>query len=419
MAEFQEGPLRDDNKVPLSKVESRLPYLKPNEFLSLVNEKGAVVAKITGATTGSVESTHYTVRPASYSRAKLRTENEIIVTEAPDIATVYSISPEGVGGHFAPGVSISIEGAIINLPPFYKPDPENALEDDNLLGTSTSDTAILPEVIGICRSGSLHYDEIHAENREGALHAMIDPGGRNYNQDLIGAILPDQGGATLYVLDGNYDAGDVAARIVSTLIVQGVEESSGGIAALKNIGPRFRKIANTEYPQLCGGMGSCAVVADISNGKVTFAHIGDTRGYLLSRDSDGNYQPRHVTKDHSFVQEWLDMGNTIESVPPKCKNMVTRSIHANPGVYDEIEPQISDPIELYPGDLILLMSDGALIVDPKDIIACCNNPENTSPQEILLAVNEKIRAAISLKHESGKRADNNSFLVFQYRGEAT
>lgn len=98
------------------------------------------------------------------------------------------------------------------------------------------------------------------------------------------------------------------------------------------------------------GMGTTIVAAIIKNGEASIAHVGDSRAYHISGDKISR-----ITKDHSLVQEMLDMGEIteIEFEHHPRKNIITRAL----GVDDKIEIEF-DTIEFKAGDALLLCSDG-------------------------------------------------------------
>ena len=99
------------------------------------------------------------------------------------------------------------------------------------------------------------------------------------------------------------------------------------------------------------GMGTTMVVADIeASGTAHFAHVGDSRAYLLRKGS-----MEQLTNDHTVVAEWLALG-AIDEATAKThprRGMLTRSVGVAAEVaIDEFETQ------LQPGDRLLLCSDG-------------------------------------------------------------
>lgn len=85
-------------------------------------------------------------------------------------------------------------------------------------------------------------------------------------------------------------------------------------------------------------------------GHAHVAHVGDSRIYLLR---DG--QLRQVTNDHSWVGEQVRAGLLTDSDAQHhpWRNVVTRAISGG----DDPEVEVAD-LEILPGDLVMICSDG-------------------------------------------------------------
>jgi serine/threonine protein phosphatase PrpC len=103
------------------------------------------------------------------------------------------------------------------------------------------------------------------------------------------------------------------------------------------------------------GMGSTVVMALLkstpTNIEMMTAHIGDSRAYLLRSG-----QLYRLTRDHSAVQRMVDE----QLITPEMArthpdlNILTRAIGKQPDVAIEV----GEMFELYPGDTVLLCTDG-------------------------------------------------------------
>jgi serine/threonine protein phosphatase PrpC len=108
------------------------------------------------------------------------------------------------------------------------------------------------------------------------------------------------------------------------------------------------------------GMGT-TVVACLADGDImSFAHVGDSRGYLIR----GNQLSR-VTNDHSWVFEQVQAGMLTEAEAEKhpLRNVITRAL----GGALSVSPDASETI-CQPGDTFLLCSDGLTGMVPEDQI---------------------------------------------------
>ena len=99
------------------------------------------------------------------------------------------------------------------------------------------------------------------------------------------------------------------------------------------------------------GMGTTIVAAIIKNGEACIAHVGDSRAYKIS----GGNKIELITKDHSLVQEMLDLGQITQTEfenHPR-KNIITRAM----GVEEKIEIEFNS-VDFRKDDALLLCSDG-------------------------------------------------------------
>jgi protein phosphatase len=78
--------------------------------------------------------------------------------------------------------------------------------------------------------------------------------------------------------------------------------------------------------------------------------VGDSRGYRLR-----NSRLEQITLDHSLVEEQVRLGrmDRLEAQRSPFKNVITRAL----GTQSSVTPDIFE-LEIEPGDLFLLCSDG-------------------------------------------------------------
>jgi protein phosphatase len=98
----------------------------------------------------------------------------------------------------------------------------------------------------------------------------------------------------------------------------------------------------------------------VAGNTVLLGHVGDSRAYLLH---DGEL--RQVTVDHSLVEELVQEGKLTadEAAVHPQRSIITRSIGTDPEVDVDVYP-----VELVPGDRLVLCSDGLTdMVHPEDI----------------------------------------------------
>ena len=167
---------------------------------------------------------------------------------------------------------------------------------------------------------------------------------------------------------GGYKAGEVASAIAAKAVLDGMRDN-GHKHRPRRTGPdgqssspeaqlirdciqaANRHIFDTAHsiPQ-CHGMGTTIVAALFSDGRVTLAHVGDSRIYRFRDD-----ELKQVTSDHSLVQELIDRGffTPEEAQANTPKNLVTRAL----GIDEHVEVDVQE-METLPGDVYLLCSDG-------------------------------------------------------------
>lgn len=173
---------------------------------------------------------------------------------------------------------------------------------------------------------------------------------RSNNED---ALYPDTSGSTegtalLMVADGM--GGHIAGEVASRIAVETARDIVG------NPGRRVLGANNAillevaQHPDLAG-MGTTMTLVEMGeDGVGQFAHVGDSRAYLLR---DGIL--RQLTEDHTVAAEYVAAGRLSpeEAMTHPQRNMITRALGLTQNLLvDEFE----EP--LMPGDRYLLCSDG-------------------------------------------------------------
>jgi len=181
---------------------------------------------------------------------------------------------------------------------------------------------------------------------------------REENQDRISRFRTPFG-EVFIVADGmgGYEGGAKAAE----MLVNGLEKYLGALppqtppdqalqTAAVRINTDILNRASSGEPKTAK-MGATSVLALVDGRRVTIAHAGDSRAYLMR---DG--QLSRLTRDHTVVQRMLDknMLNEEEARNHPASSVVTRAF----GQKTKMELEISSPFELRDGDRILLCSDG-------------------------------------------------------------
>jgi len=186
---------------------------------------------------------------------------------------------------------------------------------------------------------------------------------RSENQDFGALTTPKEeavspaGGRLLIVADGmgGHRGGATASRIATETVKAqylGSETNDVGTAlhdALTRANARVFSESQTN-PEL-RGMGTTTSALVIRGTEGWFAHVGDSRIYMVRGDA-----VKQLTEDHSLVatmvREGLLTAEEAENHPRR--NVLQRSI----GVGEEVEIDVRGPIELQENDTFVLCSDG-------------------------------------------------------------
>jgi serine/threonine protein phosphatase PrpC len=186
---------------------------------------------------------------------------------------------------------------------------------------------------------------------------------RSENQDF-GALttakeeaVSPAGGRLLIVADGmgGHRGGATASRIATETVKAqylGSETKDVGTAlhdALTRANARVFSESQTN-PEL-RGMGTTTSALVIRGTEGWFAHVGDSRIYMVRGDAI-----KQLTEDHSLVMTMVREGllTAEEAENHPRRNVLQRSI----GVGEEVEIDVRGPIELQENDTFVLCSDG-------------------------------------------------------------
>lgn len=184
---------------------------------------------------------------------------------------------------------------------------------------------------------------------------------RQNNED---ALFPDSAGeadgpVTLMVADGM--GGHVAGEVASRLAVNAAAAVDLSPSDRVSAGNRAIREEVAREPSLEGMGTTMTLVALDPDGTARFAHVGDSRAYLLR-----SKLLSQVTQDHTVAAEYVALGRIApeEAASHPQRHMLTRTLGLTRFVnVDEVE------VALQPGDRILLCSDGLTEMVPDSRIA--------------------------------------------------
>lgn len=181
---------------------------------------------------------------------------------------------------------------------------------------------------------------------------------RQNNEDALfpNAAGESDGPVTLMVADGmgGHIAGEVASRLAVNAAAAADLPPQDRVAA----GNRAIREEVAREPSL-EGMGTTMTLVTLDpDGTATFAHVGDSRAYLL-RDGEMT----QITQDHTVAAEYVAMGRIEpeEAASHPQRHMLTRTLGLARFVnIDEFT------LEVQPGDRLMLCSDGLteMVSDP-------------------------------------------------------
>lgn len=169
---------------------------------------------------------------------------------------------------------------------------------------------------------------------------------------------------------GGHNAGEVASKAAAEGIVEYIKENIGNqsqndllIKAIEKVNKDIYDMSkvNKNY----SGMGTTITACFQIGSNITIANVGDSSCFGFK-----NINLCKLTKDHSLVQELVDLGTISEqeAVNHPKKNIITRAV----GTSEDIKVDIfTKKIDEY--DIFLICSDGLTNEVSKDDIASTIN----------------------------------------------
>ncbi len=211
---------------------------------------------------------------------------------------------------------------------------------------------------------------------------------------------------------GGYAGGEIAAEIARESIFENFASPTGDLieamkASFKQANEKIfvEKLQTKEHSKM-----ACVLtlaIFDVENNQFHYAHVGDTRLYLLRDNSLVK-----VSKDHSFVGFLEDSGRIDENAA--MKHIKRNEINKALGFGKDIDSQ-DDYIEtgsspFLPGDMLLLCSDGLT-----DMV---NKEAMTTVLIQAGSLEEKAKALVALANQNGGK-DNITVVLVENNSTST
>jgi PPM family protein phosphatase len=187
---------------------------------------------------------------------------------------------------------------------------------------------------------------------------------RRENQDHFGFFTPEDDGHTtrkgilMAVADGmgGHAGGAEASRMaIETLMSEYYQAETEDIPLALNAA--FQKANRAIFEKSRSenslrGMGATLSAAVIQNDRLFWAHVGDSRGYVIHKK-----KTRQFTTDHSYVAELVRAGAITEdeALSHPRRNVITKAVGTHPSLDVDLSPGYQ---KLKEGRYVLLCSDG-------------------------------------------------------------
>lgn len=209
---------------------------------------------------------------------------------------------------------------------------------------------------------------------------------REQNEDFWNIVLDNNGNPLAFIIAdgmGGHQAGDVASRMAVEIISREVHKGYETIcpSSIADFLEKAITLANGEIYKYAlqnlkgSGIGTTLTLGFLHQEKITIAHIGDSRFYLIR---GGIIQ--FMTRDHSFVGELVEKGilNQEEAQNHPLRNQITRALG-----YDKDIQIDYYSIDIKKDDVYLFCTDGLTV--------------KLSSDELLAMLEEKKDLHITLK----------------------
>jgi len=222
--------------------------------------------------------------------------------------------------------------------------------------------------------------------------AIVDLSGGKTLEDISARDLPvGDRGVLLAVCDGvgGRRAGEVASSLALERLACEMEEQAKSCPRRAIFGAAVERVNTTVWEKAHDdprfeGMATTLTAAIVCRNRAIFAHVGDSRAYVLRRGAI-----RQITRDQSFVQSLVAAGALTEEEATNSpyRNVILQAI----GRKKRVEVAL-DAVELEDGDALLLCTDGlSEKVEAPELAAAMSAPD----------LEKAVRGLIDLANERG------------------
>ena len=166
-------------------------------------------------------------------------------------------------------------------------------------------------------------------------------------------------GQLLLVADGmgGHQAGEIASQLATDVVSTEYFHASKKMPNADALRAAFT-LANRKIFELAStretlqGMGTTCTALAVRAHELYYAHVGDSRAYLLSGD-----RMIRLTQDHTYVQELVNKGeiSDAETATHPQRNILTNAMGTKSSLHIDAG---RSPHQLEPGNRLLLCSDG-------------------------------------------------------------
>ncbi len=184
-------------------------------------------------------------------------------------------------------------------------------------------------------AAATHIGPVRTENQDAFVATALHGG------DGVGLLVADGMGG----LPGGGEAAGAAAGAALEVLAGGVGDIATVLAAVQ----AANRAVGALRDEMGGQPGTTLTVAAVVGGRAAIGHAGDSRAYLVRGG-----EARVLTSDHSWVGEQVRAGALepgSERRHPR-RNVITRAVMGT-----DLEPEALT-VDLAPGDLLMLCSDG-------------------------------------------------------------